>query len=225
MRGSSLVNDIYSNYLTLRRLSKKSLPHVLVVGARGRQLFLLDHGIHAHFVPLGYCDDAGHDLERERDIDVLFIGGPNGLRTQRMLRKLRTAGIDVQAVGRWSSPATWGENRTLLPNRANILVNVAKTEGEFSDHRLILGMANKASVVSEPIFDSSPFVPGRHSVMVPVQKIAETIRFYLSHSEQRNATTEVAYRFVTTEVTLRRSVQSLVGLIENAWKSRRTSIR
>lgn len=208
------ATDVYTNYLTLRRLHRAGIPDVLVLSSRGRQEFLAERGIPGHFAPLGCSASMGRDLGIPRDIDVLFLGILNVFRRNKLLDSLRKRGIDLTAVGSWTDPAFWGENRTRLLNRAKILVNLARTPAEFSGYRLSLGMANKALVVSEPIHRPEPFVPGTHFAMVPNGEMAACIRHYLDAEEERLAMTERAWRFVNEEATLERSTGRIVALME-----------
>jgi hypothetical protein len=208
------ATDVYTNYFTLRSLQRAGIPDVLVVSSRGRQEFLAERGIQGHFAPLGCDPSMGRDLELQRDIDVLFLGILDVPRRNRLLRSLKDQGVNLTEAGSWTDPAFWGENRTRLLNRTKILVNLARTPAEFSGFRLSLGMANKALVVSEPIYRPEPFVSGRHFVMVPSERMVATIRHYLDAAEERVSITEIASRFVQEEATLQRSTEYLVNLME-----------
>ncbi|MBM3811719.1 MAG: glycosyltransferase family 1 protein [Acidimicrobiia bacterium] len=208
------ATDVYTNYLTIRKLHRAGIPDVLVLSSRGRQEFLAERGIPGHFAPLGCDPSMGRDLGLARDMEVLFLGILNVPRRNRLLRSLRQQNIKVTEAGSWTDPAYWGENRTRLLNRAKILVNLARTPAEFSGYRLSLGMANKALVVSEPIYRPEPFVPGEHFLMAPTGEMAGCIRHFLDHDTERHAITEKAYGFVREEATLMRSTERMVGLME-----------
>lgn len=215
MLRDARATDVYTNYFTIRSLHRAGIPDVLVLSSRGRQEFLAERGIQGHFAPLGCDRSMGRDLGIPRDIDVLFLGILNVPRRDRLLKTLRDRNVDVKAVGSWTDPACWGENRTRLLNRAKILINFARTPSEFSGYRLGLGMANKALVVSEPIHRPEPFVPGTHFAMVPIDEMAACIRHYLNAEDERLAMTETAWRFVNEEATLQRSTERMVGLMED----------
>lgn len=185
-----------------------------MVSSRGRQEFLAERGMKAHFAPLGCDPSMGRDLGLQRDIEVLFLGILNVPRRNRLLRSLKNQGIRLTEAGSWTDPSFWGENRTQLLNRTKILVNLARTPSEFSGYRLSLGMANKALVVSEPIYRPEPLVPGKHFAMVPTDQMAATIRHYLAAEEERTSITETASRFVQEEATLQRSTEYMANLME-----------
>ena len=98
-------------------------------------------------------------------------------------------------------------------NRTKILLNLARTPGEFPDLRLILGMANKALVISEPIYRPDPFVPGRHFISASIDEMPEKIRYYLTHDEERASISERAHGLITQDVTMERSVSRILDLI------------
>jgi len=207
------ATDVYTNYIALRRWVKKRLPDVLVAATVGRCEFLSERGIVAEWVPLGYEPSCGHDLGSSRDVDVLFLGALDAPRRNRLLRRLRQEGICVQAVGSYVDPTCWGEQRTQLLNRTKILLNFARTPGEFPDLRLILGMANKALVISEPMYRPDPFMPGRHFISASIDEMPEKIRYYLTHDEERDAISERAYGLIKEDVTMERSVSRILDLI------------
>ena len=65
-------------------------------------------------------------------------------------------------------------------------------------------------MVSEPVIDQEPFVPGRHFVTAPIDKLGETIEFYIANEEQRREIVEEAYRLVTEEYTIGKMVERIV---------------
>jgi hypothetical protein len=209
----SRATDVYTNYWCLRRLARRGLPDLLVSSAPGRCEFLAERGIDAHWVPLGYYPEHGRDLGLERDIDALFLGALEVPRRKRSIRRLRRQGVDLVAKGSWSDPRCWGEARTRLLNRTKILINISRYPGELSHYRLILGGANKCLVISEPMYNPSPYVPGKHYVSASIDEMPDAVGYYLSHDEERQRIVDTAHEFVTGEMTAARSVSRIVELI------------
>lgn len=207
------ATDVYINYLVLRRWLGAGLLDILVTATLGRCEFLTERGIAADWAPLGYELSCGHDLGLPRDINVLFLGSPDVPRRNRLLRRLRKNGVHIKVVGSYVDPHCWGEHRTELLNRTKILLNLARTPGEFPDLRLILGMANKALVVSEPIYRPDPFVPGQHFISASIERMPERIRYYLTQVEERRLISERAHQLITQDVTLDRSVGRILDLV------------
>jgi len=209
------VTDVHSNAHWVRRLAAQGLPDLLVASTRGRQEYLLDEGLPARWAPLGHVP-ASHgtgDLGLERDIDVLFIGALEVPRRRRALRALRRRGVEVTALGAWHDQAYWGENRTRLLNRARILINISRHRGDLADDRFILGMANRALVISEPVYRPEAFEPERHFVSATIDEMPAAITRYLSHEEERRAIVEEAHRFVVGHHTMDASVGMLLDYI------------
>jgi hypothetical protein len=207
------ATDVYSNYFRIRQLTRQGLPDILIVSTGGRREFLAERGIDAHFVPLGYHTADGHDMGLQRDIDTLFLGSPDVPRRQRLLKQLRRRGVDIVARGNWFDPANWGEERTRLLNRTKILLNLARHPGELSGLRLVFGMANKALVVSEPIYNPAPYIAGTHFVSAAIADIPQAIRYYLAHEHERQRIAAEGHRLVSQEVTLARSVSQILAIV------------
>lgn len=214
------ATDVYTNLLTLRRVMRRGLVDLLIVSTPGRREFLAERGIGAQWVPIGYDASRGRDLGLARDLDALFIGSPHVPRTRRRVRRLRRRGVDVTALGSWTDPATWGESRTRLINRAKIFLNLQRYPGELSGVRFILGMANRSLVVSEPVYDPAPYVPGKHYVSATEEEMPDVIAYYLAHEEERRRVADEGHRFVTRELTMERSLARILELIRERLRAR-----
>lgn len=207
------ATDPYTNAWRLRRLRKHGLPDLLVVTSEAQREFLAEAGIDCEVVPIGYNPGAGRDLGMVRDIDVLFLGALEVPRRKRALRALKREGIDVHEAGSWDDPGYWGENRVRLMNRAKIVLNLSRFPGQFSGVRLMLGMANRALVVSEPIYRPAPFVPGEHFVALDLDDMPSGLRHYLRHKDERDRLAERGHRFVTTQLQMSRSMERVLDAL------------
>jgi hypothetical protein len=208
------AGDVYTNRRRLQWLARHGLPDVMLTSSRVGQEFLTEEGIRADWVPFGFHPAYGGDLQLDRDIDVLFLGTMKVRRRRRLISRIRGAGISVMALGSWHDPALWGEGRTRLLNRAKILLNIARMPGQFSGLRLMLGMANRSLVVSEPIYLPEPYVPGEHFITADPHELPAAITDMLSDVDRRARVVEQGHRLVTQEVTLERSVRRILELIE-----------
>lgn len=206
-------SDPRSNVQALRRVLRERLVDVVVVSTYERKLYLAEQGLDVPFVPLGYDPVThGSDRKRARDIDVLFLGALDVPRRRSLLRRLKDDGVSVRALGDWSDARLWGEDRSELLNRTKILLNLPRHPGMLSGGRMVLGMANKALILAEPIFEPRPYVPGEHYVSAAPDEMADVIRRYLDDEPAREAITDSAYAFVTTELTMRHSLSRIVEL-------------
>jgi hypothetical protein len=206
--------DPRSNAQAIRRMLRDGVPDVLAVSTLERREFLAEHGIASVFAPMGYDDALGTDLGLERDIDVLFLGSLEVPRRKRILRELRRADVNVVALGNWRDPALWGERRVLLLNRTKILLNIPRHEGLLSGARMLLGMANKALVVAEPIYEPAPYRPGTHYVSAELDDFPEAIARSLANDVERRRIVDAAHDFVTTKLPLSASVESIIQAVE-----------
>jgi hypothetical protein len=207
------ATDVYTNLLALRRLHQRGLPDLLALSSSAWKESLDRRGIPCEWVPIGYEDGDGTPLDIARDIEALFLGTLDVPRRRRIIRQLRRRGVDVAAHGSWFESSTWGADRTRLINRADAFLNVQRYPREISAHRLILGMANRSLVVSEPIYRPHPFVAGQHYVEVEVADMPDALRYYRTHRTERDRIVERAYRLVTEDLRMESSVAQLLALI------------
>jgi hypothetical protein len=210
------ATDPYTNARVLQRLHARRLFDLLVVSTPSRQAFLAERGIRAEMVPLGYYPSYGRDLGLARDIDVLFLGDLRVPRRRRLLARLAKRGLRVERAGSWFSGEAWGERRTRLLNRTRILLNLQRFPGELAGLRMLLGMANKALVVSEPIFMPGPYVEGTHWIASELERIPEVIAGCLADPQRCQAIVDAAFALVTQHLTLTRSAARIVDLVAAA---------
>lgn len=208
------TTDVYSNSRVLQGLARKGIPDLLVVSTRSRQRYLAEKGIAAEFVPLGYYESLGRDMGLARDIDVLFLGTMTDPRHKGCLRYLSDCGVRVEAAGEWGDRRYWGEERTTLINRSKIFLNLQRHPGKLSGQRMILGMANKSMVISEPIFDPEPYGEGRHYASAMLVDMPDAIRRFLANEAERTRIAEQGHQFVTTQLTAERSITEILRLAD-----------
>jgi len=219
LRRDPNATDPYTNYFRLRQLSKRGLPDILAVTTRSRQEFLAERGIASHWIPFVYYRALGHDMQLVRDIDVLFLGTQDDPRHLKAVKYLQRRGVNVLSLGDWTNPAYWGEKRTELINRTKIFLNIQRHPGKLSGIRMLLGMANKALIISEPIYNSEPYVSGKHYVTATLEEMPGVIDYYLTHPDEREAMADAAHRYVTKELKLK-TMPRLFDLIDTARRAR-----
>ncbi len=206
------ATDPRTNARRLMEMVRAGIPDFLVVSTASRQSWLAEQGIESHFVPAGYSPKQGRDLGLERDIEALFIGIMSDSRHRRAVRYLRRRGVDVTAAGDWTHRGLWGDERTAMINRTRYFLGLQRHRGELSGVRMILGMANGALVISEPILQPEPYVPGTHFVSAPLPDIPDAIRYYSEHTSEAEKIAKEGNRFVTTELTTERSLSRILGI-------------
>ena len=187
----------------LHEFRSRGLLGGLAATASSKAAHLRRYGFDPVVAPVGYHPTFhGRDLGLQRDIDVGFLGRMNSKRRlhlfERVKRDLENRGIKISLP----TDEVDGEERTRFLNRTKIILNILQTPYISDVLRSVFCAANKALVVSEPPADQEPFVPGRHMIAAPIEKLAETIEFYLSHEEHRQEIVEQAYRLVSEELTI-----------------------
>ena len=207
------ATDVYTNLAELRRLQREDWPDLLMVSSRAWQDSLAEQGISANWVPYGYQDSDGMPLSEVRDITALFLGALDVPRRRAIVRQLRRHGVDLVANGSWFDKGLWGRERTRLINRAQAFLNIQRYPREISAHRLILGMANKSLVISEPIYRPAPFVAGEHYVEADASDMPEALSYYREHPAERDRIVDRAHRFVTEQLTMEQSVARFLALV------------
>jgi hypothetical protein len=214
----SRATDVYTNLRNLRKLSRERGPVLLMVSSQAWQESLAERGITAQWVPYGYETGDGiqpmGEPEGERDIEALFLGSMEIPRRRKIVNELRGLGVKLEARGSWFEKQLWGEERSRLIKRAQAFLNIQRYRGEIGAHRLILGMANRSLVLSEPIYKPAPFLPGKHYVEAEIHEMPEVLRYYRAHAAERAEIVDRAYCFVTRELRMETSVSRILSVID-----------
>jgi hypothetical protein len=203
--------DPHTNARRLRQAYRRGLVDAVVVTSEGKREYLEEADIPCRVVPIGWHAGHGTDLGLARDIDVIFLAEVEGGRRKRALGALRRAGVEVLVTGSWREPRFWGEERTRLLNRAKVLLSILRYPGAFVGQRLLLGAANGAVVVSEPLYRPDPWVPGEHYVSAPLDSMPEAIGRVLDDESERRRIADAARSLVDRELTLERSATALLA--------------
>lgn len=205
------------NYGNLHWLKQEGMLDVLAVGSRWIANYLHRRGFPAMVAYIGHTPAWGSDLGLERNIPVLWLGKIATRRRRETLDQLALAlqneGIEFLRIDGENHPYIFGEDRTRLLNRTKIMVNVLRTPWDNHSLRFFLAAANRCLIVTEPTFPHIPFVPGKHVVEVELDRIAQTIKSYLSEDAARQAITQEAYQLVTGEITMERSVARILDRV------------
>jgi hypothetical protein len=159
------------------------------------------------------------NLEMERDIDVLWMGQLDTARRRNILANLRSRlakrGVNLYVVDNKERPFVFGDERTLLLNRAKITLNITRTWYDDNFSRLALAAPNRSLVVSEPLLPHCPlFKPGVHYVSAAIDDLAETIVYYLQNDAERQRIVNGAYRLAMTDLRFGNSVKAIFTAVD-----------
>jgi len=177
-------------------------------------------GIPTTYVPWGATPGVYADLGLERDIDVLWMGKRGTRRRSSLLnrvrRELESCGAEMYVADNEENPFIFGETRTRFLNRAKITLNITRTWYDDNFSRFALAVPNRSLVVSEPVLPHCPeYKPGIHYVSAPIDRLAESVAYYLRHDDEREAIVENAYQLATNELTFRSSIARLMEAAMN----------
>ena len=164
------------------------------------------------------------DLRLKRDIDVLWMGTRGTRRRSLLLDRVRSQiesyGVRMHFADGKENPFIFGDERIFYLNRSKITLNVTRTWYDDNFSRMALAAPNRSLVVSESVLPHCPsFVAGTHYVAVPVEKLAETILYYLKHEEERLQIVENAYQLVTTKLVFKESIKSIMDAANQVYQS------
>jgi hypothetical protein len=145
----------------------------IVVTSRDRGRALESHGLAATVVPFGYHERHAGPLTPAdagpRDVPMLMLGSrATHTRRARELGDLRRT-----REGRHLHIAdgVWGHDRAALLRRTRVVVDIHRIPGNFVGMRLLLAIAAGAVVVTEPMTDPFPFVPGVHHLEATLEDL------------------------------------------------------
>lgn len=176
-----------------------------------RTEFLRRHNIPAHFLPVGYHPYLGKKLSIKKDMDVVFIGSVmhnkrRGKIVKRLKKQLANRAINLQLFVR----RTFGSKRTNVLNRAKVSLNINQGHWDIPGMRFLMSMGCGTMVISETMKFPIPYEPGRHFVQADIDKLPETIAFYLENEDQRNKIVTNANVLVRDRLTMRRVLRKLL---------------
>lgn len=200
-----VIGELYEFY-------SRGLLGGLAVTATSRVAYLRRHGFQPIGVPIGYHPlFHGRDLGLQRDIDLGFLGRMNTKRRIHLLEKVRkdleSRGIKIVVPTKELD----GEERTRFLNRTKIILNIFQHPHDFAGLRFLFCAANKTLLISEPVLDQGPFMPGRHMVTAPIEQLAENVEFYLSQEGKRQEIVEQAHRLVSEEFTIHQMIGRILS--------------
>jgi hypothetical protein len=178
-------------------------------------------GVEAHHLQLGWTPGWDHLAERERDIDVLFMGCVSDRRAQALASYARTfSRRRVQLVLSDNSRPNWEPSQGFhvedtkwdLLGRAKVMINIHQDEFPYFEWlRIVQAMSNGAVVVSDRAVDFAPLVAGRHLLFGETDSLHLLAELLLDDGDRWWKMQTAAYETVRHELPLRPGVQRLLN--------------
>jgi Glycosyl transferases group 1 len=190
------------------------LVDLVVTTSHDRQAVLEQHGVAARVVPFGYHERFAGPLVgsgSDRDIDLISIG--SGLDWASRRARGTDATLEALRTGvRVAKPArAWGEERHALLSRTRIMLDIHRVPGNFVGLRLLLALAAGVALVTEPLDDPRPFVPGLHYVEAPLAELPGAIEGLIADEAARRRIVDAGQAFITSDLTMARSLAAVLA--------------
>lgn len=173
------------------------------------------------YAPWGATPSWYEDLGYERDIDVLWLGNRRNKRRSNLIdtirRQLEKHGVHMHVIDNIENPFVYGPERTEVLNRTKVFLHLMTRwcDNTFA-FRFPLAASNRSLIVSEPFLRHIPACEqGVHYVSAPIADLIGTIIFYLENEKERLEIVEKAYQLVTTEMTLKNSLKTIMGSLNS----------
>ena len=186
----------------------------VVVTSRDRAATLASWGVVARTVPFGYhpCH-AGALTPPEagaRDVPLLLLGSRAGhTRRAAAVDRLRANGAPHGLLVEGSS---WGADRDALLRRTRVMLDVHRVPGNFVGLRLLLSLAAGVALVSEPMTDPWPFVPGIHFVEAPLEGILGAGLALLDDEARRREIVAAGQALLHTDLSMASSLRRVLDV-------------
>ncbi len=186
--------------------------------------FFKQHSIPVGVAPFGSFGEWHANLQLERDIDVVWMGKRGSRRRSKILdhlrAELRQHGVDIHMIDNIEHPFVFDDERTQLLNRTKITLNILRTWYDENSLRFCMAAPNRSLIVSEPLLPHVPqYKDGVHYVSAPINKLAETILYYLKHESERQQIAENAFHLLTTTLTFKASMKIIMQAVRASKRS------
>ena len=182
------------------------------------------HGIAAEHLQLGWTQGWDALSERERDIDVLFMGSASERRLEHLAqaasvlwdRECRFV-ISDNARPNWATSGSYlaDDEKWDLLGRSKLMINIHQGPTPYFEWlRLVQAMASGCVVVSEASLDHEPLVHGRHFLAGRPEQLGDLAEFLLDDGDARWRMQTAAYEFVREQLRLGTSVRRLAAAVQ-----------
>lgn len=179
------------------------------------------NGIAAEHFQLGYSRLWDHfDPDRDRDIDVLFMGCHSDRRgrylagySDSLWRWRSQITLSDNSAPNWAPSARFlsGDEKWNALGRARVLINIHQGSAPYFEWpRIVQTMACGCVVVSEHSADYDPFEPAHHFFSGQPENLMHLALSVLEDEPRQRWHQEEAYRFLRDELPLRRTAERLV---------------
>jgi hypothetical protein len=178
-------------------------------------------GVDAQHLQVGWTQGWDHLRERERDIDVLFMGCISDRRSRALasyassLWRRRTYYVlSDNSRPNWAPSDSFraDEDKWDLLGRAKVMINLHQGDAPYFEWlRIVQAMSNGAVLVSEHSVDHEPLVAGQHFISGSADSLGLLTELLLDDGDRWWEIQTEAYRTLRDSLLLRSSVEKLVA--------------
>lgn len=184
----------------------------LVVTSRDRRAALAGHGLDAVAIPFGYAEVVAGPIAAParpgRDLTIVTLAR---LHPRMVGRQSVVDAWQEEEPGLLILENVWGAERNALLRRSKVVLNVSRTPGDFIGLRIVLALAAGAVVVTEPLADPFPFVPGEHFIQAPVTELLDAARELIADERRRRRIAEAGQALLTQELPMARCLSRVLS--------------
>jgi hypothetical protein len=186
----------------------------VVVTSGDRQAMLAGNAVSSEVVPYGYEPAVAGPLaspgDGPRDLPIVSLAT---LDPRIAWRRAIVERQFADEPGLTVATDVWGPERNALLRRARVVLNVQRVPGDFLGIRMILALAAGAVLVTEPMTDPRPFVPGVHYVEAPLERLLAEARALLADEPRRRRIAEAGQALLVEELTMTRSLVRVLSYV------------
>ena len=206
------VREPLSNLVQLQRHA--AAFDRIVIDANSRAQGAHEAGIPVEVVPFGYHPSYAGPIGASgpRDLPVVALGNvDHKARRHRIVAALESDLRDSNIALTRIDGHVYGAQRRALLERARVSVDVHRIPGGYPLYNFILASAAGAALVTEPLFQPEPLVPGVHFVESDAANLARTARDVLNDEPRRLRIVEASQDLLRTDLDLRRTLPIAIG--------------
>lgn len=151
------------------------------------------------------------DDKVEKTIDILFIGSVTR-RRQEILEKLKSRGLNITVC-----EGVYGEEFVSKVNSAKIVINIHSSSRLDTETRIFEVLGCGGFIVSEPLSEENPFIPGEHFIEANVTDFPNVVNYYLKNEAERVAIASCGHMEALNKHSyLERTRRDIVPILQSA---------
>lgn len=191
------------------------------------------YNIPTKYLPLGADDKVYYPIEKQRDLDIVFVGTPYKNRTyilEKVCEEGQKRGWKIKIGGPWYKETVWKkyrfhrkspylskciENRHFketevaeLYRRSKICLNINEVQHKSLNPRTFEICATKSFQMMNAGQDSRGWLEFQRDVVIydNEKDLIEKIEYYLTHEEERKRIAQSGYEAVMAKCTLKKLI-------------------